>query len=125
MTNNDSTITIETTKGDHTFATIEAAAAWLVEHQPSHASVAGGDAIDWVPEDDDDAMVAAVRAALPCYEWRTDGASGELHATSIGAAVAQLMAEREWPTDAELADGGWAWIEGPDGERIEAEAARG
>lgn len=51
---------IESTKGTATVATIEAAAAWLVEMQPSYASV---DEVD-IDHDDDQWTEASATAAI-------------------------------------------------------------
>ena len=52
------------------------------------------------------------------YVWRTDAVSGRVVAASLDHAVELLVAEREWPTSAQVADGGWGWVEAPDGERV-------
>lgn len=63
MQTQTATLTIESTKGTVTVGTVEEAAAWLTEYQPSHASI-NGEPVDWSPDDNDDAMLAAVLAAV-------------------------------------------------------------
>jgi len=55
------------------------------------------------------------------YRWATDAASGELEATSVDAAVAALVAQREWSVlDSKreqhyIADGAFLIIKDADG----------
>jgi hypothetical protein len=51
------------------------------------------------------------------YRWRTDGASGSVDAASIDDAIAKLVSEKEWPSDRDVRDGGWGWVESTSGER--------
>jgi len=51
------------------------------------------------------------------FKWRTDGASGTIEAQDINDAITQLANDDEWPTEAQIADGAFGWVEGPDGER--------
>lgn len=56
------------------------------------------------------------------YAWRTDAASGTVIASSIDAAVAQLVAEREWAAldsaqeQRDIADGAWLLVRSDDEE---------
>lgn len=63
---------ITSTKGSATVATIEEAAAWLVEMQPSYAAVDGNDI--YSPEDEwtADSATRAIAAALDDLEDMTD-----------------------------------------------------
>ncbi len=54
---------INTAKSDDRFVTIEAAAEWLAQLQPSFCGVNGWD-FDWDPETDEDEMVEVIATAI-------------------------------------------------------------
>ena len=55
-------ITIESTKGTVTVGSYREAAEWLIEYQPSSASV-DGEIVDWDADDDVDAITRRIVAA--------------------------------------------------------------
>jgi hypothetical protein len=48
------------------------------------------------------------------YRYATDATMGTIEAESLESAMDQVR-----PTEAQIADGGWAWVEAPDGERLD------
>jgi len=66
-------VILETTKGTRSFGSVEAAAEWLIEYQPSFASVGGGgDDIEWDLDDELDDLVEAIKRAQPELEPEPD-----------------------------------------------------
>ena len=52
---------------------------------------------------------------MKIYSYKTDAVSGEVEATSLQAALEEVIEDEQINEDM-LADGAWAWVEDPDTE---------
>ena len=54
---------------------------------------------------------------METYDYKTDAVSGEVEAANLEAALETVIADEQINEDV-LADGAWAWVEEPTGERL-------
>lgn len=107
-------VTIETMP-EHLRESHRAANNWGVyPHNGAERSIVSRDDAAEIVAADEDEYDHIVGDAPPRYTWRTDAASGEIHATNEHAARAELVRQGEWAAgtreEADIADGAWLTI---------------
>lgn len=86
---------IRTTKGNHRLTNTARAAAWLVEMQPSHASV-GGETIEWEAADPVEAIEEAITLALSGLRVEAGDTDEDREAGQIVHLIDDETAEVAW-----------------------------